>query len=281
MPELLIHVTDLRPENIYLVPKDLDALSEDEVYEMLGRPDMLIVEHKYRDHVSTSVPDYLIPRADLKKLGSIHLSSNICLIDYSSAFAIDLPPAEPKAPREYLPPEVLLEQRDASTILGRATDLWALGCTLFEIREQDQLVDNSEDPDETVFNIITLLGILPDKLWETFYERDDFFCCDEEGRYLIDYKDDWILLDSYLRESNQSQGKVNHPDPSHWQHGKEPGLRGRATLPAPERELFIDLLLSLLSYEPTKRATAEQTLSHSWFKLWAELNEIPGGLRTY
>ncbi|PTD06568.1 hypothetical protein FCULG_00007189 [Fusarium culmorum] len=48
-------------------------------------------------------------------------------------------------PKNYLPPEVLLDLPDA---VGPACDLWALGCTLFEIREQLPLFYMIYDSDE-------------------------------------------------------------------------------------------------------------------------------------
>ncbi|KAL8288289.1 hypothetical protein RB600_003975 [Gaeumannomyces tritici] len=141
-------------------------------------------------------------------------------------------------------------------VKGPACDLWALGCTLFEIRAQKPLLDKTADRDELLVEMVQLLGKLPESMWDHQWEgrRKQF---DDEGNYLARLgKDDQISLEMFL-----SPPTYGLP-----QSGGRKGINIQKAIPEAERKLLADLLRSLLRYAPGERASVEKVLAHDWFK---------------
>jgi serine/threonine protein kinase len=63
------------------------------------------------------------------------------------------PPVELGIPDDYLPPEVMKDEQSIRV----ACDLWALGCTLFEIRRQMQLFYMINGKDELLTEMTSFL----------------------------------------------------------------------------------------------------------------------------
>ncbi|KAL8344184.1 hypothetical protein RB601_004622 [Gaeumannomyces tritici] len=142
-------------------------------------------------------------------------------------------------------------------VKGPACDLWALGCTLFEIRAQEPLLDKTADRDELLEQMVRLFGKLPEPMWDYQWEgrRKRF---DNEGNDLARAgKGDQTSLEMYL-----SPPTYGLP-PS----GGRKGINIQKAIPEAERKLLADLLRSLLRYAPGERASVEKVLAHDWFKL--------------
>ncbi len=104
----------------------------------------------------------------------------ICVIDFGEAFYFSSAPEFLGIPENYLPPELLLldeEDEDGaeSAPIGPSCDLWALGCTLFEIRAQIPLFYMIFDPDELVAEAVQFFGKLPDDAWTIWKARGRLF----------------------------------------------------------------------------------------------------------
>ncbi|KAK7219511.1 hypothetical protein V2G26_007514 [Clonostachys chloroleuca] len=65
-----------------------------------------------------------------------YLTSDIALIGFGQCFLQSNPPSTLDIPESYQPPELMLKN-----ILGPGTDLWTLGCTLYELRMGYPLLD--------------------------------------------------------------------------------------------------------------------------------------------
>ncbi len=198
--------------------------------------------------VPTSAPQYLVEPADMRQLGKKYLTDQICLVDFGEAFRTSSPPEELGTPREYLPPELLLEGGEAA--IGPASDLWALGCTLFEIRQQMPLFYMLADEDEQLAEMVGLLGKLPDQLWCDWKAKGDYY--DEAGNRTVGEEAEPIeRFIGHKLEALQDKGK-----------------RKVFLMPMPEDEqkLLADLLRKLLCYDSEKRLSAREALEHEWFR---------------
>ena len=236
---------DFRPANILIKLKSLNHLSENKLLMVLGRPEMAHVLTNSGD-LPKSSPEYLTYCADITRIGDAYLTDRICVIDSGESFRISSPPADLGIPENYLPPEVLLGEKNS---IGPACDIWALGCTLVEIRQQIPLVYMISDTDELLAEMVRFFGRLPGPWWDTWEARGEFF--DEQGTWLRGGDGERWTLEVALSKRVQVV---------------QPRRRALVT-PAGERKVMADLLYKLLVYEPEKRPSAEEVLGHEWFKM--------------
>jgi serine/threonine protein kinase len=104
--------------------------------------------------------------------GSNLTAGSACLTDFGESFQILTPPTELGIPQSYCSPEQVFEQK-----IGRECDLWALGCTLFEIRTRRKLFGTFDnDMDDHLCTVATILGKYPEPWWsETWEMRCNYF----------------------------------------------------------------------------------------------------------
>lgn len=233
---------------------NLEKLSEEELLQLLGQPEKAYVRTESGDDLPASSPQYLTHSADTYRLGSEYLTEQICVIDFGEAYPVQAPPPDLGIPENYLPPEILLDEENA---VGIACDLWALGCTLFEIRQQLPLFYMIYDVDELLAEMVRFFGKLPEEWWDKWEGRAEYF--DEQWTWLRE-EEEWTLevLLSTPRE-------VLEPGGSGVRAG---GERSKKILITPEEEqkLMADLLYKMFCYDPKQRLSAEEVLAHSWFK---------------
>lgn len=121
----------------------------------------------------SSAPDYLVESAPISDLCDAYISENILLIDLGEAFLAPSPP--PKGvgtPVQYRSPELALE-----STASKASDIWALVCTIFELRAGFPLFESFIGSQLEVFEAMsTILGRPPDPLhpvWKKALEGSD------------------------------------------------------------------------------------------------------------
>lgn len=248
------NILDFRPSTILVKLANLNQLPEDELLSLLGQPEKAYVRSKSGQDLPASSPRYLTIPTDTSRLGDLYLTDQICVIDFGESFPISSPPADLGIPENYLPPEVLLGQDNA---VGLASDLWALGCTLFEIREQIPLFYMIFDTDELLAEMVRFFGKPPQAWWDAWEARRDFF--DDEGIWIRDGEDaeEWSLEVALSKPI-----EVFQPD------GDDRGAAQETlTTSRVEQELMADLLHRLFRYEAGTRPSVEEVLMHDWFKM--------------
>lgn len=226
--------------------ESLDHLSENELLTKIGQPTKVSVRTESGE-LPSSCPEYLVPCADMSQLGNEFLTDEICVIDFGETFTFSSPPEALGIPENYLPPEVLLDLPDA---VGPACDLWALGCTIFEIREQIPLFYMIYDNDELLAEMVRFFGKFPEEWWTKWEGREKYF--DESGKWLRK-GEDWSLEVALSKpveifDSGQDYKK---------------GLKMSMVTPVPEQKLLADLLYKLFQHSPEKRISAEEALQHN------------------
>ncbi|KAI6772986.1 hypothetical protein HG530_003944 [Fusarium avenaceum] len=242
---------DFRPSNILVKLANMDHLSEHELLSQIGQPSEITVKTESGEEIPSSCPKYLVQPADITRLSNEFLTDEICVIDFGESYKFSSPPKDLGIPENYLPPEVLLELPDA---IGPACDLWALGCTLFEIREQLPLFYMIYDKDELLSEMVRFFGKLPDDWWAKWEAREDYF--DHDGKWLRE-EEDWSL-EVALSKPIEIFEMGNK--------GKKGPTKSLQT-PEGEQKLLADLLYQIFQYDPRKRISAEEVLRHEWLKL--------------
>ncbi|EFY91595.1 protein kinase, putative [Metarhizium acridum CQMa 102] len=246
---------DFRPSNILLKVSGLDNLREDELLSQIGYPEPGNVVAEDGAPLPPFSPRYLVPAADMSRLDSKYLREEICLIRFGQSYLESSPPPDLGTPENYLPPERLID--DQKDKVGLSCDIWALGCTLFEIRLQTPLFHMLYGPDEVLNEMVSFFGKLPEPWWSRWEQHGDYR--DEDGNMLrrrVDVDGEPYSIDSVLRGDKSIMRTVDGV------------LQVVKTMEVPRDEMAVlkELLLKICAYAPENRPCTGDILRAEWFK---------------
>lgn len=254
---MLIAGIDITPKNVLIQLKGIDTWSTTILYQQVGYP--------VRDEVFTSsgqkpdlsAPEYLVEPASFSHVGSEYFSEQILLIDLGEAFPELSPPANGVGtPLSYCSPELILERK-----ASRTSDIWALACTIFEIRSGFPLFESFVGSStEILEEIVRILGMSP-----------------ESSHFL--WKEDGITIPNHAvwdgSALNERIREVGMYDQKPFIHDSDIISKNNHTLlESPGRGVtrdevinLVDLLRRALDYISEKRLSAEQVANHTWFTI--------------
>lgn len=233
-------------------------------------------------HNEPTAPQYLVypviwDDVELSVVGANFITDKACVIDFGESFDISDPPSDLGIPQIYCSPEYVLDKN-----VGISSDIWALGCTLFEIRTGRRLFDMfDDDVDEYLCKLAVILGKFPEPWWSTAWRaRKEFFedNADANGRAVEIRRGapmDAVAYPAYCEDGTEIF-TIQQPEPRSLQEALAPGLfcesrHGpkdvRRDIFREEIDLFSELLRMILKYTPKERLTAKKVLDHAWFKL--------------
>ena len=202
------------------------------------------------------------------------ISKESCLIDFGESFEISQPPDDLGIPGPYRSPELILDKKAS---LG--SDIWALGCSLFEIRTGRKLFSPFDDEDNEYLDaFVQVLGRLPEPWWSTTWE--------DRRRIYEDKVDDQGLVVAALasepRDDNKGKKeRTVHPSvaanarslkdkiaPGVWyMSDRRPNRDRHRDISQAEQKVFADLLRRLLEYKPEARISVKDAINYEWFRL--------------
>ncbi|KAK0656685.1 kinase-like domain-containing protein [Cercophora newfieldiana] len=234
--------------------RSLDNLSVEELYVKFGAPKLELVVRSDGKPTSSvpGVPPYVVQPVrfgipnDKVTLGEVKL----LLTDFGVAFR----PSEKSRFQSYTPlalrpPEAFFEP---ATPLSFASDIWSLGCVIFELLSHRSLINGNflAPQDDITAQQVHLQGRLPPEWWDKWELRAKWF--DESGKPLSNERDVW-LWDRRVDE---------------WVNGLRPSC-GTDLVKDDEKAALLELLRWMLVWKPAERPSADQVLETAWMKKWA------------
>ena len=84
-----------------------------------------------------SAPRYILEPIDLEALSPKNLTDQICIIDFGESYDPSTPPEGLGTPLAYCSPELIFDSS-----VGIAADIWALACTIYELRSMASLYES-------------------------------------------------------------------------------------------------------------------------------------------
>ncbi|KAH8650804.1 kinase-like domain-containing protein, partial [Tricladium varicosporioides] len=244
---------DFRPSNILLRLMGFDELTEGELIKQFGEPNkepLLTVSGK---SPGPSGPEYLVESLSLDQLDARFISDKISIIDFGESYDMHSLPQDLGITASFRSPELLFDNT-----IGVGCDLWALACTVFEVRTRSPLFENfMDDDDEVIMQMVPLLGKLPEPWWSSWKARGRWY--EEDGTPLVNPETGkpYVLMDTL--EELLSSPSVNDPE------GKKTEAGG-FVVPTEESKILENLLMGILKYNPNERLSVKAVLEHSWFK---------------
>ena len=175
--------------------------------------------------------------------------AKLLLSDFGTAFRPrDNNTFKSQTPLVIRPPEVLFEPE---TPLSFGSDIWSIGCVIFELFAHTSLFDGFMTPQDGITaQQVLLLGPMPYEWWHRW--QSSGYSLDNAKRTLND-PDNFVSwekrFDDSVQDARQSYG---YP-----------------TVSDREKSELLGLLQRMLTWKPTNRPSAEQVLEMNWVRNWA------------
>lgn len=145
--------------NILFTVSGLDQYSEHDIYRIFGTPEQQALELESGEPTGPDAPRYIVKALDFLSSNVNLITNNVMVIDFDQSFPVNSPPKELLGtPAEYLSPEVAVGRS-----AGSASDVWALGCSIFRMRSGETPFSGYEvtSPADLMRVIIRTIGDPP------------------------------------------------------------------------------------------------------------------------
>ncbi|KAK4982675.1 hypothetical protein LTR50_007636 [Elasticomyces elasticus] len=250
----LIARIDITPKNVLLRLKGIDAWPTETIYQQVGRPVRDKVLKSSGQKPDISAPEYLVEPSSLSCVDSEYISEQVLLIDLGEAFLEESPPPNGVGtPVSYCSPELILESK-----AGKVSDIWALACTIFEIRAGFPLFESFVgSSDEILEEIVRILGMPP----KTFHSLRKKIGITITGHAHLDGS----TLSDRIREIGMYDEESSDGDSDVASVNQHPLLEPSGRRVARDEAIDLsDMLQKMLDYTPENRLSAEEVAKHPW-----------------
>ncbi|KAL9125046.1 MAG: hypothetical protein Q9217_005697 [Psora testacea] len=238
---------DIHIKNIAFKPPNLDSWSVEQVYEHVGSPNKQVITRNDGNPLGPEAPPYVVSPAILLKLGKPP-TNEISILDFGEAsFTTEL--------RKQWHTPILLQAPEAllGEPVGQPADIWAFACTVFAMFDNKSLFEGfMPNADDVLSEIVDTLGRLPERWWEKWEQRGEFY--EEDGRKKIEH-----LTEQY-REIYPLAVRMRR------MRSRPSAAREAEQLSEEDSVGLRKLLEKCLRYEPEERATAEEILKMDWIQ---------------
>lgn len=156
--------------NIVFGMVGMEQYSVDDLYRVFGSPEIQELETESGEPTGPEAPRYIVKALDFLSASVNHVSKDVKIIDFDQAFPAASPPKKLLGtPAEFLAPEVAVGR-----LVGPASDVWALGCSIFRMRSGESPFSGYEvtSPADLMRFIVRSIGNIPDSWGEILFDYD-------------------------------------------------------------------------------------------------------------
>ncbi|OJD16090.1 CMGC/SRPK protein kinase [Emergomyces pasteurianus Ep9510] len=180
------------------------------------------------------------------------MDPEIIISDYGTSFIVSetLSPTL-HTPALYAPPEAFFNDH-----ITPAADVWTLGVVLYEVMGKRPLFETfAWDPDDIIAEMVNTLGQLPDRWWNSWDNRSEFF--NSDGSWVTNFKRISTPDFRRLHQRMWDMGRGETPETCEWD------------VAGGEFQALEDMLRAMMTFEPAERPTAKQLMSSEYMVKWA------------
>lgn len=248
---------DITPRNVLTRLSNIDDWSPDDVIRQLGRPVREELFSFSGGKPGISAPEYVVEPTYFPSIAPRYISDDILLIDLGVAFLeSSAPPKGVGTPVSYCSPELILQGKPSAW-----SDVWALSCTMFEMRSGFPMFESFIRSDREVLReMIRILGT-PPKLWWPYLEQRGIDMSQNEASCRSSLSE--RIAEIGMNDEFPSEDDTDMP----WfrEPISEPLIEPSGTkVPEDEADALTHLLRKTLRYTPEERLTADMTVKHRW-----------------
>ncbi|KAM0222994.1 hypothetical protein ACHAQD_003724 [Fusarium lateritium] len=249
---------DLHLDNILLqLPDRIKRLSPDQLHERHSQPTTVPITRLDGLPVDENAPrNAVLPIWLGQKSEDVALAdAKILLGDFGESY---FPSQEKRqysnAPIRYRAPETQFP--DVCQPLSSSSDIWSLGCLLWNVVGQRPLFDAwSLSEDDILQDQVALLGEIPEE-WSAYgNKRAEYWIEDVEAEHALaqpttEVKSTWDIRFERCVQQGRKEG-------------------GMKPMSKDEKEAFLDMMKKMIAFRPEDRMTAKELLESRWMKQWA------------
>ncbi|KAF7559806.1 hypothetical protein G7046_g4352 [Stylonectria norvegica] len=245
---------------LFKLPDRIERLTAEGLYKEFDEPELVPLTRLDGASLGDGVPSHAVVPIWLgdKSEDLVVSDASILLSDFGESYH---PLIESRThsniPLGSRPPEAFFPSPDEP--FGFGTDIWSLGCLIWEVLGQRPIYDSwVASDDEVLDDQVDLLGKLPQRWWQRWENRAEFWA--EQG-------DDIELA------------PTRHSDHRRWdwesrvelciQKGRREEKDMEGQLSEEETEDFLDMMKRMIVFEPEQRASATEILRSRWVQKWA------------
>ena len=222
------------------------------LYDRFGKPRKSPVRRLDGKAPERHAPIHVVYSARLSLPANKIFDPEIVIADYGTSFVVAQTPSPTLCtPALYLPPENFFAEP-----ITIAADLWTLGTNLYEVLGERPLFEAfAWDKDAIVGEMVSTLGRLPARWWDSWKARGEFF--QPDGAWVSDFKRISTPVFRPLCQRLWGMGRGKTPESCQWD------------VAGGEFRALEDLFGSMLAYEPAERPTAKQLMASDYMLNWA------------
>ena len=255
---MLIADLDITPTNILLRLANIEEWSPDDINRQLDSPVKDKVFRFSGGKPGLSAPEYVVQPTSFSSVASKYISEEILLIDLGEAFLeSSVPPEGVGTPVSYRSPELMLEGKASSW-----SDVWALSCTMFEMRSGFPLFESFVgSASEVLQEMVRILGTPPKPWWPPLEQHGIYIGPnDASSRCLLSEQIREIGTNDEIPSRNGTETPLSTIPTS------DPLLEPSGTkVPEDEVNALAGLLQRTSLYTPEERLPVDVTVTHRWF----------------
>ncbi|KAF5555448.1 CMGC SRPK kinase [Fusarium phyllophilum] len=232
---------NIRPANLLLRMRNLDHLDDQGIYRLFGQPIVDELKTESGRISGPEAPRYVVGFLDFMSSGEDVLLHEVGLIGFDHAFEISSPKIIEPLP-EFLAPEVAVGKTASP-----ASDVWALGVTILNMRSGISLFPYHVDcPAHLITECVKYFGKLPTSWEEPYYDEEGRPTPDKTNGRPREVSDEIHLLNQWICNIWDEPTQVNENESTPAAHF----IVRDADRSLPSCDLLTDDISSIINYDP-------------------------------